>query len=116
MSYVMFVTLQIICGLIVYFTFRGALPLSLAICGVIVALAHSAYQFGKKPDATGSRMASFTAALWLVSIFAAHLAIELRTFGITIAAAIIGFIFAGLAGSSTWVLARDSGQFVFDND
>lgn len=106
MSYVMFLVAEILGAIILYLTHRGVFDLVTAFFTVVIMLGLSYHVMVRKPDGTSIRMACFTAALWLASLFFANLFLEFRSTLITLGAALLFIATTIAAGFSTYALIQ----------
>ncbi|AXK44071.1 hypothetical protein [Erythrobacter aureus] len=106
MSYVMFVVAQLIGAAILYFTYRGVFDLFTAFVDVVLMLALSYHVMVRKPDATGIRMACFTAALWMATLLSGRLFFEFRGIGTSLASLFVFLVVGGAAAVGTWSVVR----------
>lgn len=109
MSYLMFIVLEAINGLLLYGTYRGVFGLIPGFLFVSVMLALSFHVMARqpRPDATSVRMACFSAALWDAFILSGKLFLEFRSWEITIAAGLFALLAGTIAAFAAWsVLER----------
>lgn len=114
MPYVMFGSIQLLCLAFLYFTYKGAFSLPFAAGVLLIMLVHSFYELVKKPDPIASRIASFTAALWLGGLLSLKLVLELRSITTSLVALLFFLVCWGIAGASTYMLARRPARIAFD--